>query len=65
MTIDSANVGKTTNEISAALVAAEPAVRVGVEGTTLLIVAQFLEEGEEQAVANGLRQVLRVPVGVR
>jgi uncharacterized pyridoxal phosphate-dependent enzyme len=65
LTIDAASVGKSAEEICAALVAGEPGVRVGVEGESLAIVAQFLEQGEELAVANGLRQVLRVPVEVR
>jgi uncharacterized pyridoxal phosphate-dependent enzyme len=64
LTID-ASVGKSAEEIVAALVAGEPGVRIGIDGERLSIVAQFLEPGEEVAVANGLRQVLRVPVGVR
>jgi hypothetical protein len=65
LTIDAAIVGKSAADVGAALSSAEQGVRVGIEERSLLIVPQFLETGEEVIVANGLRQVLRVPVGAR
>jgi L-seryl-tRNA(Ser) seleniumtransferase len=65
ITIDTAIVGKSAADVGAALGSAEQGVRVGVGEGSLLIVPQFLETGEEVIVANGLRQVLRVPVGAR
>jgi hypothetical protein len=51
--------------VGAALAAGAPGVRVGVGEQTLTVFPQFLEKGEEQVVAERLRQALRVPVGVR
>jgi D-glucosaminate-6-phosphate ammonia-lyase len=65
VTVDAAAAGTTAREVGAALAAGEPGVRVGVGERTLTVVPQFLEKGEEQVVAERLRQALRVPVGVR
>lgn len=62
--IEPGQAGTDAASVAETLAAGDPGIRVGASETTLTIVPQFLEKGEEDVVAERLRQALRVPVGV-
>jgi len=64
VTIDPSAAGTDAPAVAARLAAGDPGIRVAATATTLTIVPQFLETGEENLIAERLRQALRVPVGV-
>ncbi|MGH2461846.1 MAG: aminotransferase class V-fold PLP-dependent enzyme [Chloroflexota bacterium] len=61
--IDEDVAGVSAASVGAALEAGDPSVRVGVGSSSLTVIPQFLEKGEESLVASRLVQALRVPVG--
>jgi L-seryl-tRNA(Ser) seleniumtransferase len=63
--IDPAIAGSDAAAVGKALAGGNPSIRVAVRPNDLLVVAQFIEKGEEVVIADRLRQLLRVPVGAR
>ncbi|HEX5414172.1 MAG TPA: hypothetical protein VFZ25_00800, partial [Chloroflexota bacterium] len=63
--IDAAVAGTSAAALGKALADGNPSIRVGTRPDSLLVVAQFIEKGEEATIADRLRQLLRVPVGAR
>src|SRR5262249_53689142 len=63
--VDAAVAEMTAEQVATALRDGEPGIRLASDQTSLTVVPQFLEKGEELIIAERLRQVLRVPVGAR
>jgi uncharacterized pyridoxal phosphate-dependent enzyme len=63
--IDPDVAGRSALALAQTLADGEPGIRVAADEKAITVVPQFLEEGEEEIVAERLRQALRVPVGVR
>jgi L-seryl-tRNA(Ser) seleniumtransferase len=65
VTVDANVAGTTAEQVAAELKDGEPGMRVAADRTSLTVVPQFLERGEELIIAERMRQILQVPVGAR